>query len=115
MKTRGSDLAPAIPIARPDISQDEIDAVAAVLRTDVLGLGPRAEEFERGLAAEAGRRFGIACSSGTAALHVIVSALGIGPGSEVITTPFSFVASAKLDVAAVATTLVDVIDGRRRT
>lgn len=86
--------APAIPIARPDIGEREIELVLQVLRSDVLALGPFAPRFEAAVAAIAGRSEGIACSSGTAGLHMGVRALGIGAGDEVITTPFSFVASA---------------------
>ncbi len=81
-------------MARPDIGARERELVNQVLDTDVLALGPLATEFEEGLATIAGRRFGVSCSSGTAGLHMIVHSLGIGPGDEVVTTPFSFVASA---------------------
>jgi perosamine synthetase len=81
-------------MARPDIGEREIELVTEVLRSDVLALGSFAPRFEAELAAIAGRRHAIACSSGTAALHLGVRALGIGRGDEVITTPFSFVASA---------------------
>ena len=84
----------AIPLARPDVGPRELELVTQVLRSDVLAIGPFAPRFEAGIAALAGRREGIACSSGTAGLHMGVSALGIGDGDEVITTPFSFVASA---------------------
>jgi perosamine synthetase len=83
-----------IPLARPDIGDRELELVTQVLRSDVLALGPFAPRFEAAIAAVAGRREGIACSSGTAGLHMGVRALGIGEGDEVITTPFSFVASA---------------------
>ena len=83
-----------IALASPDIGDREVELVTQVLRSDVLALGPFAPRFEAGLAALAGRRHGIACSSGTAGLHMGVRALGIGEGDEVITTPFSFVASA---------------------
>ena len=83
-----------IPIARPDIGQLEIDAVTEVLHGDVLALGPRAEAFEDAVASLTGRRYGIACSSGTAGLHMVIAGLGLGERDEVITTPFSFVASA---------------------
>ena len=83
-----------IPLASPDIGDREVELVTQVLRSDVLALGSFAPRFEAGLAALAGRRHGIACSSGTAGLHMAVRALGIGEGDEVITTPFSFVASA---------------------
>src|SRR4051812_2842917 len=82
-----------IPLARPDITQREIDAVVDVLHSDTLSIGPKVEEFEKLCAARAGRRHGVAVSSGTAGLHCAMIAAGIGPGHEVITTPFSFVAS----------------------
>nr|MBA3235008.1 DegT/DnrJ/EryC1/StrS family aminotransferase [Chloroflexota bacterium] len=65
-----------------------------VLTSGVLALGPFAAEFETRLAELAGRRFGVSCSSGTAGLHMVVRSLGIADGDEVVTTPFSFVASA---------------------
>jgi perosamine synthetase len=81
-------------MARPDIGARERELVEQVLATDILALGPFAETFGQGVAELPGRRYGISCSSGTAALHMVVRALGIGEGDEVITTPFSFVASA---------------------
>ncbi|MCI0582982.1 MAG: DegT/DnrJ/EryC1/StrS family aminotransferase [Chloroflexi bacterium] len=83
-----------IALARPDIGERELELVTQVLRSDVLALGPFGPRFETALAAIAGRRHGISCSSGTAGLHMGVRALEIGAGDEVITTPFSFVASA---------------------
>ncbi|RJP36291.1 MAG: DegT/DnrJ/EryC1/StrS family aminotransferase [Phycisphaerales bacterium] len=83
-----------IPLARPNVSEEEIESVVAVLRTPCLSLGPRLAEFEAAFARYCGVREAIACSSGTAALHMLVRAIGAGPGDEVITTPFSFVASA---------------------
>jgi perosamine synthetase len=83
-----------IPLAQPNISDREIELVAQVLRSGVLAMGPFTQRFEEGLATLAGRRFAVACSSGTAGLHLAVRGLGIGAGDEVITTPFSFVASA---------------------
>ena len=85
---------PRIPLARPDVGDRELELVTQVLRSDVLALGPFAPRFEAAIAAIAGRREGVACSSGTAGLHMGVRALGIGEDDEVITTPFSFVASA---------------------
>lgn len=82
-----------IPFSAPDITQRDIDAVVDVLRTPALTCGPVAEAFEQACARTAGRRHGVAVSSGTAALHCLVAAAGIGPGDEVITTPMSFVAS----------------------
>lgn len=83
-----------IPLARPDIGARELELVAQVLGSDVLALGPFLQRFEAAIAALVGRREAIACSSGTAGLHLGVRALEIGEGDEVITTPFSFVASA---------------------
>lgn len=83
-----------IPLAEPWIGDRERELVDQVLSSGVLALGPFAQQFEDAIAGIAGRRFGVACSSGTAGLHMAVRALGIGPGDEVITTPFSFVASA---------------------
>ncbi len=84
----------SIPLSQPDITAAEIEAVVEVLQTPTLSIGPKIEEFERSCAKIAGRRHGIGVSSGTAGLHVMMIAGGVGPGDEVITTPFSFVASA---------------------
>jgi perosamine synthetase len=84
----------SIPLSQPDISTAEIEAVVEVLQTPTLSIGPKLEEFEILCARLAGRRYGIGVSSGTAGLHAMMVAAGIGAGDEVITTPFSFVASA---------------------
>ena len=83
-----------IPLSKPDITQREIDAVVDVMHTDTLSIGPRIQEFEEACAKLVGRRHAIGVSSGTAGLHCAMLAAGVGPGDEVITTPFSFVASA---------------------
>lgn len=83
-----------IPLAQPDITQREIDAVLDVLHTSTLSIGPRLEQFEQACAAIAGRAHGVGVSSGTAGLHCAMIAAGVTPDHEVITTPFSFVASA---------------------
>ncbi len=101
---------PDIPLARPNITQAEIDAVVEVLRTPNLSLGPKVTEFEQAFARTVGVRDAIAVSSGTAALHVIIRALGVGPGDEVITTPFSFVASANCILYERATPVFADID-----
>ena len=82
-----------IDLSGPDITQAEIDAVAEVLRSGRLSLGPKIEQFEQALAAFVGTDHGIAVSSGTAALHLLMRAFNVGPGDEVISTPFSFIAS----------------------
>jgi perosamine synthetase len=87
-----------IPLARPVIGEREQQLVLEVLRSRQLSLGPRLAEFERAFAARVGARFASAASSGTAALHLALRAVGVGDGSEVVTTPFSFVASANVAI-----------------
>lgn len=82
-----------IPLSKPDITESEIELVTQTLRSGRLALGPMAEEFERLVASHAQCEHGISVSSGTCGLHLALMALGIGPGDEVITTPFSFIAS----------------------
>ncbi len=84
----------AIPLSQPDITDAEVRSVVQTLRSGQLSMGPRMQEFERLVAQRTGREYGIGVSSGTAALHLCLAALGIGPGDEVITPAFSFVASA---------------------
>jgi perosamine synthetase len=83
-----------IPLAKPEIGLREEELVLEVLRSGRLSLGPMAERFERDFAAWLGVDDAVAVSSGTAGLHLGVRALGWGPGDEVLTSPFSFVASA---------------------
>jgi perosamine synthetase len=83
-----------IPLAAPDISENDIQAVSDVLRSPRLSLGPRLEEFERVIAEYVGVPHAIAVSSGTSGLHLCVRALGIGEGDEVIVPSFTFVAVA---------------------
>jgi len=83
-----------IPLSQPDIGALEVDSVARALRSGSLSLGPRVSEFEREFASYIGTRYAVATNSGTSALHLCVKALGIGPEDEVLTTSFSFVASA---------------------
>ncbi|MGE5403932.1 MAG: UDP-4-amino-4,6-dideoxy-N-acetyl-beta-L-altrosamine transaminase [Candidatus Saccharibacteria bacterium] len=82
-----------IPYGRQCLDEDDIQAVAEVLRGDWLTTGPFVEEFEKKVANYCGARFGVAFNSGTSALHGAVLAAGIAPGDEVITTPLSFVAT----------------------
>src|SRR5690606_11421365 len=81
-------------LSQPDNTQKEIDAVVEVLHTSTLSIGPRLVEFEAACARVAGRRHAVGVNSGTSGLHLAMLAAHVGPGDEVITTPFSFVASA---------------------
>lgn len=83
-----------IPLSGADITDAEIEAVVSVLRSDRLSLGPKLQDFERAVARYAGTVHGVAVNSGTSGLHLCVRALGLQKGDEVITTPFSFAASA---------------------
>jgi len=83
-----------IPLARPFLGEREEELVLDVLRSGSLSQGPVAPAFERAFADRIGARYGTACSSGTAGLHVALHRLGLGPGDEVITSSYSFVASA---------------------
>lgn len=81
-------------MSSPDITPADIEAVNQVLRTPYLSIGPRIAEFEEYFAAYIGRKHAIGVSSGTAGLHLCIIAAGIREGDLVITTPFSFIASA---------------------
>lgn len=83
-----------IPLAQPDVGTREETLVLEVLRSGWLSLGPMGERFEREFAAWLGVEDAVMVSSGTTALHLGVRALGWGEGQEVVTSPFSFVASA---------------------
>lgn len=82
-----------IPLSNPDISEKEINEVVKVLKTPNLSLGPKLGEFESRFAEFIGSKYAVAVNSGTSGLHLCIRALGIKDGDEVITTPFSFVAS----------------------
>ncbi|HSW09641.1 MAG TPA: DegT/DnrJ/EryC1/StrS family aminotransferase [Bacillota bacterium] len=83
-------------MARPDIGELEIQLVNRVLRSDFLSMGEMTREFERALAEYVGAPHAVAVSSGTAGLHCLVRSLELGPGDEVVTTSFSFVASSNV-------------------
>ena len=87
-----------IPLARPVLGEREEQAVLEVLRSGHLSLGPRVGEFERRFAARVGAPHASAVSSGTAGLHLALRAVGVSDGAEVITSPFSFVASANVAI-----------------
>lgn len=83
-----------IPLARPVLGAEEERLLIEVLGSGVLSLGPRVAEFEHSFAERVGARFASAVSSGTAGLHLALRAVGVSDGEEVVTSPFSFVASA---------------------
>ena len=83
-----------IPIAKPLLDEKEIDAVSNVLRSGMIAEGARVTEFEDKFAEYVGVKHAVAVNSGTAALHAALLAYGIGAGDEVITTSFSFIATA---------------------
>jgi len=85
-----------IPFAQPCIEQEEIDAVTECLRSGWLTSGPRVKEFETQFAAAVGSGFAVACDSATAGLHLAVEAIGIQPGDRVVTTPYTFTATAEV-------------------
>ncbi len=82
-----------VPIAKPIIGDEEIENVVEVLKSGMIAQGPKVAEFEEQFAEWVGADYGIAVNSGTAALHVALLSCGIGEGDEVITTPFTFIAS----------------------
>jgi len=91
---KGSSKRMQVPLSRPSITQADIAAVLEVLNSPSLSLGPKLSAFERAMAEYSGTAEAVAVNSGTSGLHVCLAAAGIKPGDEVITTPFSFVASA---------------------
>lgn len=101
-----------IPYGRQCIDEEDIQAVAEVLRSDFLTTGPAVAEFETALAAVAGTPYAVAIANGTAALHAAVAAAGIGPGDEVVTSPITFAASANCALYVGATPVFADIDPR---
>jgi perosamine synthetase len=85
-----------IPLAQPVLGEAEETVVLEVLRSGQLSLGPRVPAFEAAFAARLGVKHASAVSSGTAALHLGLRAVGVEPGDEIVTSPFSFVASANV-------------------
>jgi dTDP-4-amino-4,6-dideoxygalactose transaminase len=98
-----------IRLARPDVGREEAEAVAAVLESGQLTMGPKVEEFEAELARACGVEHAVVVSSGTAALHVAVLALGLGDGDEVLVPAYTFPATANVvALAGARPVLVDV-------
>ncbi|HEV2722480.1 MAG TPA: DegT/DnrJ/EryC1/StrS aminotransferase family protein, partial [Thermoanaerobaculia bacterium] len=85
-----------LPFARPDIDGDEIREVSEALRSGWVTTGPKTEQFEREFAVAVGAKHAVAVNSCTAALHLALEAAGVRAGDEVITTPYTFAASAEV-------------------
>ncbi|HCC60230.1 MAG: polysaccharide biosynthesis protein [Candidatus Staskawiczbacteria bacterium RIFOXYC1_FULL_37_43] len=83
-----------IPLSKADITKAEINGVLKVLKSNQLSIGPKLTEFEEAVAKYVGVKYAVAVNSGTSALHLIIRAIGVKEGDEVITSPFSFIASA---------------------
>ncbi|HZO97801.1 MAG TPA: DegT/DnrJ/EryC1/StrS family aminotransferase [Gaiellaceae bacterium] len=98
-----------IRLARPDVGAAELEALAEVVESGTLTMGPRVAEFEAGLARACGTRHAVAVSSGTAALHLAVLALGLDPGDEVLVPAYTFPATANVvALSGLRPRLVDV-------
>jgi dTDP-4-amino-4,6-dideoxygalactose transaminase len=98
-----------IRLARPDVGDEELAALKEVVRSGQLTMGPKVVEFEAALAAAVGTAHAAAVSSGTAALHLALLALGIGPGDEVIVPAYTFPATANVvELCGARAVLVDV-------
>jgi len=98
-----------IPIAKPAVGEDEIDAVAAVMRTGMLATGPEVTQFEEEFAGYCGVEHAVGMNSGTAALHTALRALGVGHGDEVIVPAFTFIATAmSVSMCGAKPVMVDV-------
>lgn len=82
-----------VPLFSLDLTGSERKALLEVVKANQLSIGPKLQEFEKAVAKFVGRKYGVAVNSGTSALHVIIRAIGIKDGDEVITSPFSFIAS----------------------
>src|ERR1700730_16020285 len=102
-----------IPYGRQEITEDDVDSVVAVLRSDVLTQGPVVPKFERAVAGCCGAAHAVAVNSATSALHIACIALGLGPGDWVWTSPITFVATA--NCALYCGARVDFVDIDPRT
>ena len=99
-----------IPYGRQGIDEADIQAVIDVLRSDWITTGPKVSEFEQAVANYVGAKYAVAVSSGTAALHTAMYAIGVGPGDEVILPPMTFVATANCVVFQGATPVFADVD-----
>ncbi len=108
-----SDMPSMIPYGRQEITQDDIDAVVEVMKSDYLTQGPMVPRFERAVADYSGSVHALAVNSATSALHIACLALGLGPGDRLWTTPITFIASANCGLYCGAQ--VDFVDIDPRT
>ncbi len=92
-----------LPYGRHLIEQDDVEAVTEVLRGDWLTQGPKVAELEKRLAARCGARYGVACNSGTAALHLALLAARVGSGDEIVGPAVSFMATSNCGIYVGAT------------
>jgi perosamine synthetase len=83
-----------IPLFRPSLGEEEIEALRPVFSSGWIGLGPKTQQFEEEIAQYLGVRYAVGLNSATAALHLAVATLGIGPGDEVLLPPLTFVSTA---------------------
>ena len=83
-----------IPLFKPSMDKEEIEAVASVISSGWIGLGPKTKEFEENFAKFIGTKYAVGFNSCTAALHLAVKVLDLKPGSEIITTPLTFISTA---------------------
>lgn len=101
-----------IPFGKPVFTQEELDEVAKIMVSGWVGTGPRVQEFEKQFAAYLGSRRALGVASGTAALHVALKSLGVGPGDEVITTAMTFAATVNAIIMTGATPVLVDCDRR---
>ncbi|RDD52816.1 MAG: DegT/DnrJ/EryC1/StrS family aminotransferase, partial [Candidatus Korarchaeota archaeon NZ13-K] len=104
-----------IPISRPCIGEKEILKVIEVLKSGMLAQGELVERFERAFASYIGSKYAVAVSNGTAALHVALIAMGVGPGDEVIVPSYSFFATASAVILSGARPVFADVDPRTGT
>ena len=104
-----SETLPPVRLGKPDVGAEELAAVAAVVETGMLTMGPKVAEFEAEIAKACGTAHAVAVSSGTAALHLAVIALGLEPGDEVLVPAYTFPATANVvALSGLRPVLVDV-------
>src|SRR5215471_14629843 len=101
-----------VPLSGPYLDEREEELVLEVLRSGRLSLGPTIDRFEAMVAERVGAPYAAAVSSGTAGLHLLCVSAGLGPGDEVITTPYSFAASANCFLYEGATPVFADVDAR---